>query len=183
MINRVLAFVCAFFLVACISPALPSGPEPSPGDMAHATSTIPDLSRDSLPIVELVPHLFVIATGEDLGPFAGWDLAYSAALNAYYRVDEYEIIYWESTNCSGAPWIPYLPDYQYLIDDNTHTLVQPDGKPVVLQSLSSGQTLPPGPCSGGGHVPLVITCARFVDTGIPATAHKREELIVRLVRQ
>lgn len=180
---RFVSLLLVLTSAACISPALPSGPEPSPGDMAHATSTIPDMSRDSLPVVELVPHLFVIATGEDLGPFAGWDLAYSVALNAYYRVDEYEVVYWESTNCSGVPWIPYLPVYQYLIDDNTHTIVAPMGKAVVLQSLSSGQALPLGPCSGGGGVPFVIACTQFVDTGIPATAHKREELVVRLVRQ
>jgi hypothetical protein len=124
--------------------------------------------------VEKIPHLIVTATGEDLGPFVEWDLAWNGSLPEPYRVDNVVTFVYESNDCSGVPMVDQSPLYPYFIGPG-FTIFRLDTN-VGLKTVASGRNR--FECSD----PIHSNTDKYtvIDTKIMAQPHTRSELSVAL---
>lgn len=90
-----------------------------------------------------VPHLIVRETGEDLGPFAGWDRAWSEELGAYYSLlNPYPLF--ATGNCAGDVLVKDGTNLEgvdaFALADGRLMENLPCEKPIEAQSLLFPQT-------------------------------------------
>lgn len=105
-----------------------------------------------------VPHLWTV-DGKDLGPFVGYDAAWSEQLGAYYDLSGANVVY-QQKNCTGAPMLTTPGGgFDYAIASNGHIAKTGGAATQILVASVFGDGAcanynTPGP---GSAIPLIDT--------------------------
>lgn len=124
-----------------------------------------------------VPHL-VAVDGTDLGPFAGYDVAWSTELNngagAYYEITNRSLILYSGPGCNGEARETGGGDddwYDFKVA-STGTIIRSNHDAAMFSAASYLD----GECYDGART---VPASTFSDTGITARTYERQYLRVR----
>lgn len=167
---RSVVAVMVLSLAACSPAAGPAGPA---GASVDVSALVAEIARLEARIVDVearkavkVPHLVVAETGDDLGPFAGFDRAWSEQLGAYYRLAATVQPTYSQPKCAGEARTQAVPGFSFAL--NMFGEIQElHSDATMMQPVSFKNHL--GDCVDSNGVPAPMVT--FASTGIAARAY------------